>query len=119
MVPSPTDAQELVSVSSNELVASVEHGREFARPGFSSAEHPPHVETQDEQQFTETQQGPTTMLIRGLSFLGQGPAGTVDRKSLVRFIWNLSWGVVQVWFFIYLMTYDTIQHIRLLLSLSC
>ena len=119
---------ELVAVSSRELVASVEHGslsllQGEPVSGLSSAEQPaPQVETQNrlpEQQFTETQQGRSTMLIRVLGFLGQGPAGTVYRKSLVRLIWNLSWGFLQVCFFTYLMTYDTIQHIRLLLSLLC
>jgi len=105
--------QELAAAFSSE-----EHGTlqgEPVRPAWSSAEQPPpQVETQ-----TETQQDRTTRLIRFLGFLGLGPAGTVHRKSLVRLIWNLSWGFLQVCFFTYLMTYDTIQHIRLLLSLLC
>ena len=107
----------------HEIVAVEQHGslppssrdslpqRESAISGASgpgSSSVAPQIEIQGhvpEQRPPEThpsQQGRTTVLIRVLGFLGQGPAGTVYRKSLVRVIWNLSWGFLQVWLVLYI-----------------
>lgn len=111
-------SQGISNATSNSWGLGAENGHSTEHPTAGNGQQG-HAVPQQPTGSQPSQQDPTTFLTRALAYIGHGPRGSLSRKSLVRVIWNLSWGFLQVCFLVYLMTCGTIQLIRSLPSLSC